>query len=282
MIRIEREEEIFPDKLKNVNPRIEKIYVEGNKENLNEFGIAIVGSRNSSKEGEKITREFTKKLVEMGINIISGLAVGIDAVAHETCIENGGKTIAVIGSGLNKIYPKENYNLYKKILENGGTVVTEYSENTSPSSQNFPLRNRIISGLSEGIIVVEGKYRSGTIITGRYGLNQGKAVFCIPHGLSNAYGTGPNGLIKKGAKLVTTVKEITQYFEKMGIKFEENQNKRKYDNEILKLLEKEILTKEEIAKRLNKNISEINQQITILELEEIITEDYGKGYRIIE
>lgn len=93
---------------------------------------------------------------------------GIDSIAHETCIENGGKTIAILGSGLNNIYPKENYELYKKILKTGGTIVTEYSPETPPKSTNFPKRNRIISGLSDGILVVEGKYRSGTTITGKH------------------------------------------------------------------------------------------------------------------
>lgn len=152
-----------------------------------------------------------------------------------------------------------------------------------PNPKNFPQRNRIISGLSDGIVVVEGKYRSGTTITGTYGLKQEKEVFCIPHSLNNSYGTGPNSLIKKGAKLVTSVQDVIETFENKGIKFEkENIKKEQYENEILKLLSREILTKEELAIKAHKSISEINQQITILELEERITEEYGRGYRIIE
>lgn len=208
---------------------------------------------------------------------------GIDSVAHETCIKNGGKTIAVLGSGLNNIYPKENYNLYKKILETGGTVITEYSPEVQPMSKNFPKRNRIISGLSDGILVIEGKYRSGTTITGKYGIEQGKEIFCIPHGISNTYGTGPNELIKRGAKLVTSPEEIIKYFEVNGKEFKSiHTNNYKYDDEILNLLSKETLTKEELAIRTNKSISEINQKITMLELEEKITHETGKGYRIIE
>lgn len=100
---------------------------------------------------------------------------GIDSIAHETCIENGGKTIAVLGSGLNNIYPKENYELYKRILKSGGTIITEYSPETPPITTNFPKRNRIISGLSDGILVVEGKYRSGTTITGKYRIKTRKS-----------------------------------------------------------------------------------------------------------
>lgn len=207
---------------------------------------------------------------------------GIDSIAHTTCLENGGKTIAVIGSGLNNIYPKENYELYKKILETGGTIVTEYPPETMPNPKNFPLRNRIVSGLSDGILVIEGKGRSGTTITGKYGLKQGKEVFCIPHGISNSYGTGPNSLIKEGAKLITTPSEIIENFEEKGRIFTTHSYKKQYKDEILKLLSEEILTKEQLAIKTNKSISEINQKITILELEEKITEDSGKGYRIIE
>lgn len=279
---IKRNEKEFPEKLKNIKPIIKQIYIEGNINNLNEFGIAIIGSRNSSKEGEKITKEFTKKLTQKGINIISGMAVGIDSIAHTTCLQNGGKTIAVLGSGLNNIYPKENYKLYKDILETGGTIVTEYSPEIPPKPKNFPLRNRIVSGLCEGIIVIEGKGRSGTTITGKYGIEQGKEVFCIPHGINNSYGTGPNTLIKQGAKLVTSVSEILERFEQKGIKFQIHIKQKQYKDEILKLLSEEILTKEQLAIKTNKSIAEINQRITILELEEKITEEYGKGYRIIE
>lgn len=209
--------------------------------------------------------------------------IGIDSVAHESCIQYGGKTIAVLGSGLNNIYPKENYELYKRILESGGTIITEYPPEVLPTSKNFPKRNRIISGLSDGILVIEGKYRSGTTITGKYGLQQEKEVFCIPHGISNTYGTGPNELIKKGAKLVTSPEEIIKQFESKGKQFKSiHINNYKYDDEILNLLSKEVLTKEEISIKTNKSISEINRKITLLELDEKIIYEPGKGYRIIE
>lgn len=167
-------------------------------------------------------------------------------------------------------------------MESGGTIVTEYSPDVPPTSANFPKRNRIISGLSDGILVIEGKYRSGTTITGKNGLQQGKEVFCIPHGISNNYGAGPNELIKKGAKLVTCAEEIIKCFEEKGKEFKSiHINNYKYNDEILNLLSKEILTKEELAIKTNKSISEINRKITLLELEEKITYETGKGYRII-
>ena len=155
------------------------------------------------------------------IIIISGLAKGIDSKAHQTCINSGGKTIAVIGSGFNNIYPKENEKMYKRIIETGGTIVSEYAPDTPVDSRNFPKRNRIVSGLSEGVVMIEGKYRSGTTITAQYALNQNKKVFCLPHSISNSYWIGPNSIIQKGGILITKADDIIKEFQKDGIKFKD-------------------------------------------------------------
>lgn len=271
---LEKDDPLFPIKLKEVRPKVKRLYIEGNERILNNFGIAIIGSRNSSKEGEKITEEIVTKLVKKDIIIISGLAKGIDSKAHQACINSGGKTIAVIGSGFNNIYPKENEKIYKRIIETGGTIVSEYPPDTPVDSRNFPKRNRIISGLSEGVVMIEGKYRSGTTITAQYALNQNKKVFCLPHSINNSYGIGPNSIIQKGGILITKADDIIKEFHKDGIKFKEKEIKKNYKSDILKLLSKEILTKEELSIKTNKSISEINQELTILELEGIITEEY--------
>lgn len=213
-------------------------------------------------------------MVKKDIIIISGLAKGIDSKAHQTCINSGGKTIAVIGSGFNNIYPKENEKMYKRIIETGGTIVSEYPPDTPVDSKNFPKRNRIVSGLSEGVVMIEGKYRSGTTITAQYALNQNKKVFCLPHSISNSYGIGPNSIIQKGGILITKADDIIKEFQKDGIKFKEKEIKKNYKSDILKLLSKEILTKEELSIKTNRSISEINQELTILEIEGIITEEY--------
>lgn len=271
---LEKDDPLFPIKLKEVRPKVKRLYIEGNERILNNFGIAIIGSRNSSKEGEKITEEIVTKLVKKDIIIISGLAKGIDSKAHQACINSSGKTIAVIGSGFNNIYPKENEKIYKRIIETGGTIVSEYPPDTPVDSRNFPKRNRIISGLSEGVVMIEGKYRSGTTITAQYALNQNKKVFCLPHSISNSYGIGPNSIIQKGGILITKADDIIKEFQKDGIKFKEKEIKKNYKSDILELLSKEILTKEELSIKTNKSISEINQELTILELEGIITEEY--------
>lgn len=154
-------------------------------------------------------------------------------------------------------------------------VISEYSPDTEARAENFPMRNRIVSGLSDGVLMVEGKYRSGTTITAGYALKQGKPVFCLPHSIYNSYGTGPNGIIKKGGKLVISYQDIIDYYQTNGVRFQENMKpKKKYEDEILQLLGDDILTKEELARSLNKSISEINQRLTILELEGLISEEY--------
>lgn len=272
---INKEDKLFPDKLKRIKPEVTKIYVKGDPEILNDFGLAVIGSRNSSKEGERITEELVRKLVKYNINIISGLALGIDTKSHISCITNGGKTIAVIGSGFDYVYPKENKGLFKRIIETGGAIVSEYPPNTRARPENFPKRNRIVSGLAAGVLMIEGKYRSGTTITAGYALKQGKPVFCLPHSVYNQYGVGPNEIIKNGGRLITSAKDIINYYEAIGSVFKEKCKKENNDkDEILGLLRNEILNKQELAQKLNKSISEINQRITVLELEGLIQEEY--------
>lgn len=170
----------YPEKLRNIAIPPKQLYVLGDETILNEFGLAIIGCRQYSDYGKKIAKNLSFKLAKQGINIISGMARGIDGFAHMSCLSAGGKTIAVLGSGFNNIYPKENIEIFKEIIKRGGAVITEYSPDTKPLANNFPNRNRIISGLAEGIIVVEARRRSGTLITVEYALEQGKDIFAVP------------------------------------------------------------------------------------------------------
>lgn len=170
----------YPKMLKEISNPPEKLYVEGNLKNLNSPCLAVVGSRNCTEYGEKWCKYFVRELVKYGITIVSGMALGIDSIAHKTALKYGGKTIAVLPCGFNNIFPEENINLYKKIIENDGTVVTEYDLNAKAGYQKFLQRNRIVSGLSMGVLVVEAAYRSGTTVTARHALIQKRDVFCIP------------------------------------------------------------------------------------------------------
>lgn len=170
----------YPKKLKGIPNPPEKLYVDGNIENLHSPCLAVIGSRNCTEYGEKWCKYFVRELVKYEITIVSGMALGIDSIAHKTALKYGGKTIAVLPCGLNNIFPEENINLYKEILENGGTIITEYDLNTKAGYQKFLQRNRIVSGLSMGVLVVEAAFRSGTTVTARHALMQKRDVFCIP------------------------------------------------------------------------------------------------------
>jgi len=206
------ESEYYPEQLKEIYDAPLKLYVLGNKELLNQIGIAIVGTRKASEYGKKVALQFSRALSEIGFNIISGLALGIDSCAHLGTLQQGslGKTIAVLGSGLDEIYPKQNVELARQILKNGGCVVSEYPIGTKPEKLNFPQRNRIISGLSKGVLVVEAGEKSGSLITADFALEQGREVFAVPGNICNSTSNGTNDLIKQGAKLVTNIKDIIE------------------------------------------------------------------------
>lgn len=164
------------------------LYVEGNKGILNTNSISIIGSRSCSNEGIGIAKKFARELAEQNITVISGMAVGIDTAAHMGALEAGGLTIAVLGGGFKHIFPKENIGLFHKIIENGGAIITEYPPNKNVISKQFLERNRIVSGLSLGTLVVEAAFRSGTSVTAALAKSQGKKVFCVPHEMDNIHG----------------------------------------------------------------------------------------------
>jgi len=205
-------DENYPQKLKNIYDPPLVLYVKGNENILNEFSLGIIGCRACTKYGENISKKFAVELQKYNVNIISGLAKGIDSFSHIGCLEGNGKTIAVVGTGLDIVYPKENEKLANKILENGGAIISEYIVGTKPEKEHFPARNRIISGLSDGIVVVEAKERSGTFITVDFALEQGKNVFAIPGNILSQTSKGTNELIKQGAKMVTTVEDIIEEY----------------------------------------------------------------------
>ena len=174
------EDKEYPNKLKNIYDKPLVIYVKGEKSILDKFSLAVVGCRECSDYGENVSKNIGYSLAKHNIIVISGMARGIDSHSHMGCIKGNGKTIAVLGNGVDYIYPKENNRIYNEILETGGAIVSEYIVGKEPSRMKFPARNRIISGLSNGLIVVEARKKSGTLITVDFALEQGKNVFTIP------------------------------------------------------------------------------------------------------
>jgi len=205
-------DENYPTKLKDIYDPPIILYFKGNEKILNDFGIGIIGCRTCTKYGEIVSKKIARDLQKYNINIISGLAKGIDSYAHIGCIEGKGKTIAVVGTGLDTVYPKENEKLEKQIIETGGAIISEYILGTKPEKENFPARNRIISGLSDGIVVIEAKEKSGTFITVDFALEHGKNVFAVPGNILSHESKGTNELIKQGAKLVTCIEDIIEEY----------------------------------------------------------------------
>lgn len=211
VIEIDRASKFYPDRLKNIECPPKKLYCLGNMDLLNyKSTLAIIGSRNYSDYGKRATKEFTEGLAKNDICIVSGLAKGIDAFAHSGCLNVSGKTIAVLGSGLDVIYPKENTQLYHDIIAKDGLIISEYPLGTKPEKQHFPARNRIISGLSDGVLVIEARKNSGTNITVDFALEQGKDVFVIPGNIYSKTSDGTNFLIKEGAIPVTSYEDVLE------------------------------------------------------------------------
>lgn len=205
------DDERYPRLLKHIYDPPLILWYKGDVELLSEVGIGVVGTRNPGRYGLSQAETWTRKLVKNGICVNSGLAYGVDAKAHKTAIEHGGKTVAVLGSGIDVIYPAKNKPLANRIVETGGVIMTEYPPGTQPDAVNFPGRNRIVSGMSHGVLVVESGVKGGSMITARYALDQNREVFVLPHPLGYLKGEGCNYLIQTGqGKLVRTIKDILE------------------------------------------------------------------------
>lgn len=202
----------YPEKLKNIENPPKQIYVLGNISILNDFSISIVGCRLCSEYGKMMAQSIAYNLSKYNINIVSGLALGIDTNAHKGCLMNNGKTIAVLAHGLDMIYPTQNTDLANRIIESGGAIISEYPVGIKPKRENFPERNRLISGLSNGVVVIEAKERSGALITVERALEQGKDIFAIPGNINSTNSIGTNNLIKEGAKITTCVNDILEEY----------------------------------------------------------------------
>ena len=205
-ISIENEE--YPKLLKQIYDPPKTLYIMGNEKLLNSLCIAIVGCRDVTEYGKKAATYFSYNLAKNDITIVSGLAKGVDSFSHIGALEAKGKTIAVIGSGLDIIYPKENLNLVNRIIKQDGAIISEYPLGTKPDRWHFPARNRIISGLSKAVLVVEAKEKSGSLITADFAIEQGREVFAIPGNINSLNSMGTNKLIKDGAMPVLNFNDI--------------------------------------------------------------------------
>lgn len=202
-------DDTYPESLRHIDDPPAMLYVRGNFTPQDNRALCIVGTRRATKYGQDVTYRMAKELAANGITIVSGLALGVDTQAHLGALDGGGRTIAVMGTGINKVYPESNLPLARRIITHGA-VITEYPIGMNPLGQNFPRRNRIMSGLTLGVLVAEAGETSGALITARTAAEQGRDVFAIPSNIFNPEGRGVNRLIQDGAKLVMSVQDILE------------------------------------------------------------------------
>ena len=269
----------FTPRLRQIPDAPSRIFVRGDIFTNDEPAVAIVGTRKATAQGLRTAGEIAVKLSNKGIIIVSGLAMGIDTAAHEGALSAGGKTVAVLGNGLDKIYPAQNQNLAKEILSKGGAIVSEYEAGTPSFKQNFIQRNRIISGLSLAVVVVEAPERSGALATAGFAARQGREVFVIPGGFNNYNYIGSHILVREGARLTASVKDI---IEDLGLESENNELKRENINEFEGLILKVItdagspLQVDKIIQLTKLDAQKVNQNLTSLLIKGFLEEAGGR------
>jgi len=263
----------FPKKLLEIPDPPIALYVNGKLENAYKKIIGVVGTRKPTSYGKQITASITRDLCLQDFVIVSGLARGVDAIAHRTALECGVITIAVLGCGVDIIYPPEHKQLYQDIINSGGAVISEVPPQHTVLKGLFPARNRIISGLSQGVVVTEGAQDSGSLITARLALDQGREVFAIPGPITSYLSVGPTNLIKQGAKATTCVKDILEELNVPQKQMSLNNNNKNLNNEeqhIVELLNTGELHFDELVRLSRISVSSVSTILTTFELSGII------------
>ncbi|GJM16448.1 MAG: DNA processing protein DprA [Thermodesulfobacteriota bacterium] len=266
------------------------LYMKGEILSQDTLSIAIVGSRVPDRYGRSVTETLSSELVSMGVTIVSGLARGIDSIAQSEALKKGGRTIGVLGCGLDQIYPPENKKLYTAVSQNGA-VISEFNLGTPPIAQNFPRRNRIISGLSLGVVVVQASEKSGSLISASFALDQNREVFAVPGEVTKKLSRGTNWLIKRGAKLVETVDDIVSEIDALrklqtSDLFEEDRNEKilaslsKGQKEVFSVLTKDPMHIDEITKMTGIESSSLLSTLLTLELNDFVAQLPGKHFQI--
>jgi DNA processing protein len=285
----------YPELLKQIYDPPLVLFIQGNKQLLNKHQLAIVGSRSASINGRETAFEIAQQLSGIGLIITSGLALGIDASAHKGALTSKASTIAVVATGLDIVYPARHRGLASQIIENEGAIISEFLPGTSPKPGHFPKRNRIISGLSEGVLVVEAALQSGSLITARCALEQNRDVFSIPSGIGNPQAKGCHWLIKQGAKLVEETADIIEelaFIDKASLHLkqqdklqsivnqevdEKKLNKDLCVDELLASVGFEITPIDKVVSRSNLPVEEVLTRLTMLELSGLVAAVPG-GY----
>ncbi|MFA6995514.1 MAG: DNA-processing protein DprA [Patescibacteria group bacterium] len=291
-------DQAYPAILKEIPAPPPILYFKGNLGGEERNRLAVVGSREHSAYAEKVIAELLPTIIKEKIEIVSGLALGVDSLAHQATLNNQGITLAILGSGLdsNYIYPRSNYRLAENIISSGGALISEFPPITPPYKQNFPQRNRIISGLAQATLVIEAKAKSGSLITANYALEQNREVAAIPGSIFSEFSIGPNNLIAAGAKTVTNPKDVLEIFkikilnnktplnsQKIIKKHLEYQAENKIEALVYDFLQEaerrtEKITADEIIKKSKLDTAIINSTLSILEIKGVAKNDESGYY----
>lgn len=267
-----KEDDGYPSLLKNIYDPPFCLFVRGELALEDAYPLAVVGTRKATPYGKQVTQEIVSTLATHGLTIVSGLALGIDGIAHETTLQVGGKTVAVLGSGINRhhVYPAVHRQLADNIVEQGGAVISEFPPGTIPSKFTFPKRNRIISGLSLGTLVIEAAEKSGALITSSCALDHGREIFAIPHPITSQTGMGPNKLLKEGAHIVTSAEDIIDILNLRELETFTHNKKiipdTPSEEKLLNYLSREPSHVDALTKSSGLTSSEVNSTLTIMEM----------------
>jgi len=274
----------YPANLKNISDTPPLLYMRGDLLPEDQKAIAVVGSRTFTSYGRKATERIVGHLAELEVTIVSGLARGIDAYAHRAALKAGGRTLAVFGCGLDRIYPSENRTLAQEILSSGAWL-SEFPLGTEPLGANFPRRNRLISGLSLGVVVVEAGEKSGALLTAKEALEQNREVFAVPGDITKPTSRGTNFLIKQGAKLVTGLEDILEELKGLGIKSEVKKAREKRqlslsseERKLYEALGETPFHIDKLAEAIERKTSEVSATLLGLELKGLVRQLPGKRF----
>lgn len=272
----------YPDQLKNISNPPKQLFCCGNADLLYEDSVAVVGSRKFTMYGKNVAGMLGNTLAKAGIVVVSGLANGIDAFSHQGMLEAGGKGIGVLGSGINKMGPKKNYGLMLDVIKNDGLIVSEYEPDLPASVYTFPERNRIISGLSKKVVVVEANFDSGSLITAQFANEQGREIYAVPGNINSQFSIGSNLLIRDGATpLIVFGDLIRDMGSEVSQKYSPRVDCGEDEMEIINALLKENgSTADKISKNINRMVSETNAILTIMEIKGIIESSAGRYYLV--
>ena len=271
----------YPRRLKEINGAPPVLYVQGEISDTDQWAVAMVGTRRITAYGRQAANDLAGELARNGITIVSGLARGVDAVAHQASLKNGGRTFAVLGSGVDVIYPPEHRRLAEEITDQGA-LISDYPPQTAPEATNFPPRNRIISGLSQAVIVIEAGEKSGALITAAFAAEQGREVFALPGNIYAPQSKGANRLIKEGAQILTSAQDVLEFLDisQLG----EHRVARAIlpadatEAQLFEVLGHEPLHVDEIRARANLPIEKVSAALTLMELKGMIRQVGGMHY----